>query len=81
MLFRRTTIELLSTARTKVLPILLLIGTLLPAVILVAVEVYAKQDTQLLSYNRYAMFLVPVIGIFVAARRRNSSPATCASGR
>ena len=64
----RSTYGLGRTARTKVLPILLLIGTLLPAVILVAVEVYAKQDTQLLSYNRYAMFLVPVIGIFVAAQ-------------
>jgi ABC-2 type transport system permease protein len=64
----RSTYGLGRTARTKVLPILLLIGTLLPAVILVAVEVYAKQDAQLLSYNRYAMFLIPVIGIFVAAQ-------------
>jgi ABC-2 type transport system permease protein len=64
----RSTYGLGRTARTKVLPILLLIGTLLPAVIVVAVEVYAKQDAQLLSYNRYAMFLIPVIGIFVAAQ-------------
>jgi ABC-2 type transport system permease protein len=64
----RSTYGLGRTARTKVLPILLLVATLLPAVILVAVEVYAKQDAQLLSYNRYAMFLIPVIGIFVAAQ-------------
>lgn len=64
----RSTFGLGRTARTKVLPILLLVATLLPAVIIVAVEVYAKQNAQLLSYNRYAMFLIPVIGIFVAAQ-------------
>jgi ABC-2 type transport system permease protein len=64
----RSTFGLGRTARTKVLPILLVVATLLPAVIIVAVEVYAKQDAQLLSYNRYAMFLIPVIGIFVAAQ-------------
>jgi len=64
----RSTFGLGRTARTKVLPILLLIATVLPAVIIVAVEVYTKQDAQLLSYNRYAMFLIPVIGIFVAAQ-------------
>jgi ABC-2 type transport system permease protein len=64
----RSTFGFGRTARAKVLPILLLVATLLPAVIVVAVEVYAKQDAQLLSYNRYAMFLIPVIGIFVAAQ-------------
>jgi ABC-2 type transport system permease protein len=64
----RSTYGLGRTARTKVLPILLLVATILPAVIVVAVEVYAKRDAQLLSYNRYAMFLIPVIGIFVAAQ-------------
>ena len=64
----RSTYGLGRTARTKVLPILLLVATLMPAVILVAVEVYTKRDAQLLSYNRYAMFLIPVIGIFVAAQ-------------
>jgi len=64
----RSTFGLGRTAWTKVLPILLLVATLLPAVIIVAVEVYAKQKAQLLSYNRYAMFLIPVIGIFVAAQ-------------
>ncbi|MFL6162084.1 MAG: ABC transporter permease [Jatrophihabitantaceae bacterium] len=64
----RSTFGLGRTARTKVLPILLLVATLLPAVIVVAVEVYGKVTAQLLSYNRYAMFLIPVIGIFVAAQ-------------
>lgn len=64
----RSTFGLGRSARTKVLPILLLIATVLPALIVVAVEVYTKQDAQLLSYNRYAMFLIPVIGIFVAAQ-------------
>lgn len=64
----RSTFGLGRTARTKVLPILLLIATVLPALIVVSVEVYTKQQAQLLSYNRYAMFLIPVIGIFVAAQ-------------
>ena len=64
----RSTFGLGRSARTKVLPILLLIATVLPALIVVAVEVYTKQKAQLLSYNRYAMFLIPVIGIFVAAQ-------------
>lgn len=64
----RSTFGLGRSARTKVLPILLLIATVLPALIVVAVEVYTNQDAQLLSYNRYAMFLIPVIGIFVAAQ-------------
>ena len=57
------------SARAKVVPILLLAATLLPALIIVVVEIYLKVDHQLLyTYNRYPMFLVPVIAIFVASQ-------------
>ena len=65
----RSTYGLGRSGRAKVVPILLLIATLLPALIIVVVEIYLKVDHQLLyTYNRYAMFLVPVIAIFVAAQ-------------
>lgn len=64
----RSTFGLGRTARAKVLPILLLVATLFPAVIIVAVEVYTKTEVQPISYNRYAMFLIPVIAIFVASQ-------------
>ncbi|MGI8879295.1 MAG: ABC transporter permease subunit [Jatrophihabitans sp.] len=64
----RSTFGLGRTARAKVLPLLLLVATLLPAVIIVAIEVYAKADVQPISYNRYAMILIPVVAIFVASQ-------------
>jgi ABC-2 type transport system permease protein len=64
----RSTFGLGRTARTKVLPLLLLVAIVAPAVVIVAVEVYAKVDKQLLSYNRYPMFVIAVVAIFVAAQ-------------
>jgi ABC-2 type transport system permease protein len=51
-----------------VLPFLLLIVILLPALILVAVMVQLKSDQQLLPYSRYAMVTQVVIAVFVASQ-------------
>jgi ABC-2 type transport system permease protein len=56
------------STRSKVLPFLLLIVILLPALILVAVMVQLKSDQQLLPYSRYAMVTQVVIAVFVASQ-------------
>ena len=56
------------STRSKVLPFLLLIVILLPALILVAVMVQLKADQQLLPYSRYAMVTQVVIAVFVASQ-------------
>jgi len=56
------------STRSKVLPFLLLIVILLPALILVAVMVQLKADQQLLPYSRYAMVTQVVISVFVASQ-------------
>jgi ABC-2 type transport system permease protein len=56
------------STRSKVLPVLLLIVILLPALILVAVMVQLKADQQLLPYSRYAMVTQLVIAVFVASQ-------------
>lgn len=56
------------STKSKVLPVLLFIVMLLPALILVAVMVQAKLDQQLLPYSRYAMVTQLVISVFVASQ-------------
>jgi ABC-2 type transport system permease protein len=56
------------STRSKVLPVLLLIVILLPALILVAVMVQLKAQEQLLPYSRYAMVTQVVIAVFVASQ-------------
>ena len=56
------------STKSKVLPVLLLIVILLPALILVAVMVQTKADQQLLAYSRYAMVTQVVIAVFVASQ-------------
>jgi ABC-2 type transport system permease protein len=56
------------STRSKVLPVLLLIVMLLPALILVAVMIQLKADAQLLPYSRYAMVTQVVISVFVASQ-------------
>jgi ABC-2 type transport system permease protein len=51
-----------------VLPVLLFIIMLLPALILVAIMVTVKQPQQLLPYSRYAMTTQLVISVFVASQ-------------
>lgn len=56
------------STKSKVLPFLLFVLMLLPALILVAVMVQAKLDRQLLPYSRYAMVTQVVISVFVASQ-------------
>jgi len=56
------------STKSKVLPVLLFIVILLPALILVAVMVQLKADAQLLPYSRYAMVTQVVISVFVASQ-------------
>jgi ABC-2 type transport system permease protein len=56
------------SARSKVLPMLLLALMLLPAVILVAVMVQLKLGHQLLPFVRYAMVTQALVSVFVAAQ-------------
>jgi ABC-2 type transport system permease protein len=56
------------SGRSKVLPVLLLVLMVLPALILVAVMVQAKLDQQLLPYARYPMVTQAVASVFVAAQ-------------
>lgn len=56
------------STKSKVLPFLLFIVMLLPALILVAVMVQAELDKQLLPYSRYAMVTQLVISVFVASQ-------------
>jgi ABC-2 type transport system permease protein len=56
------------STKSKVLPVLLFIIMLLPALILVAIMVTVKQPQQLLPYSRYAMTTQLVISVFVASQ-------------
>ncbi|MBH5335880.1 ABC transporter permease [Streptomyces pactum] len=56
------------SARSKVLPMILLAVMCVPAVILVSVAVFAKTDELPLEYTRYAIYLQAVIGLYVAAQ-------------
>jgi ABC-2 type transport system permease protein len=56
------------STRSKVLPVMLFLVMLLPALILVAVMVQTKVDQQLLPYSRYAMVTQVVISVFVASQ-------------
>lgn len=56
------------SGRSKVLPVLLLVLMVLPALILVAVMVQARLNQQLLPYARYAMVTQAVASVFVAAQ-------------
>jgi ABC-2 type transport system permease protein len=56
------------STRSKVLPALLFIGMLLPALIMVAVMVTAKLNQQIVPYSRYAMTTQLVISVFVASQ-------------
>jgi ABC-2 type transport system permease protein len=56
------------SGKSKVLPMLLLVLMVLPALILVAVMVQLKLDHQLLPYARYAMVTQLLVSVFVAAQ-------------
>jgi ABC-2 type transport system permease protein len=56
------------STKSKVLPFLMFILILLPALILVAVMVQLKLDEQLIPYSRYAMVTQLVISVFVASQ-------------
>jgi ABC-2 type transport system permease protein len=56
------------STKSKVLPVLLFVVMLLPALILVAVMVQARLDQQPLPYARYAMVTQLVISVFVASQ-------------
>jgi ABC-2 type transport system permease protein len=56
------------SGKSKVLPLLLLVLMVLPALILVAVMVQLKMDEQLLPYARYAMVTQLLVSVFVAAQ-------------
>jgi ABC-2 type transport system permease protein len=55
------------TAKSKVLPMLLAAAMAFPALIMVAVTVFTGTDELPVAYTEYALFLQPVVGIFVAA--------------
>jgi ABC-2 type transport system permease protein len=55
-------------AKYKVLPMLLLTIMLLPALIIVGVQVVVGLDEQVLPYSRYAVIMLLVISIFVAVQ-------------
>lgn len=56
------------STKSKVLPVLLFIAMMLPALIMVAVMVQLKVSQQLLPYSRYAMVTQLVISVFVASQ-------------
>ncbi|WP_051831394.1 ABC transporter permease [Streptomyces violens] len=60
------------SARTKVLPMILLAVMCVPAAILVAVTVFTKARDLPLDYTRYAVYLQAVIGLFLAAQAPQS---------
>jgi ABC-2 type transport system permease protein len=55
-------------ARYKVLPMLLLAIMLIPALIIVGVQVVVDLDEQVLPYSRYSIIMLLVISIFVAVQ-------------
>lgn len=64
----RSTYGLGRSARSKVLPFLLAGAMLLPAVIIVAVMMFARLQDLPLPYERYFVVTQAVIGIFVASQ-------------
>ena len=56
------------SAKSKVLPAMLLAAMCLPAAIIVAVTVYAKLRALPMQYTRYAIVLQAVIGLYLAAQ-------------
>jgi ABC-2 type transport system permease protein len=54
--------------RYKVLPMLLLAIMLIPALIIVGVQVIVDLDEQVIPYSRYAVMMQLVIGVFVAVQ-------------
>lgn len=60
------------SARSKVLPMLLLAVMCGPAAILVAVTVVTKANDLPVEYTRYAIYLQAVIGLFLAAQAPQS---------
>ncbi|NUS16532.1 MAG: ABC transporter permease [Streptomyces sp.] len=60
------------SAKSKVLPMILLGVMCLPALIMVAVTVFAARDDLPLAYTRYAVVLQAVITLFVAAQAPQS---------
>lgn len=56
------------STKSKVLPVLLFIAMLLPAVILVAVMVVGRTGKQVVPYSQYAMTTQMVISVFVASQ-------------
>lgn len=60
------------SAKSKVLPMILLAVMCLPAGILVAVAVATDQDELPIEYTRYAIVVQAVIGLFVAAQAPQS---------
>ncbi len=55
-------------AKYKVLPMLMLAIMLLPALIIVGVQVIVSLDEQVLPYSRYAVIMLFVISVFVAVQ-------------
>ncbi len=60
------------SARSKVVPLLLLGVMCLPALIIAAVVTGTKQDSMPLPYTRYAIVLQAVVSLFVAAQAPQS---------
>lgn len=60
------------SAKSKVLPMILLAAICLPALILVAVTVFADLDKLPVDYTRYAVVLQAVITLFVASQAPQS---------
>lgn len=54
--------------KSKILPFLLFGVMLLPALGSVAILAYLKQPEALISYSKYAVYLQPVVAIFVASQ-------------
>ncbi|MFC0601770.1 ABC transporter permease [Streptomyces palmae] len=60
------------SAKSKVLPMILLAVMCLPAGIIVAVAVVSKADDLPVDYTRYAIYLQAVIGLYTAAQAPQS---------
>ncbi|GFE15525.1 membrane protein [Streptomyces glebosus] len=60
------------SAKSKALPLLLLVAMCLPAAIMVAVTVVTKAQALPVGYSRYAVFLQAVIGLYLAAQAPQS---------
>ncbi|MGK5498024.1 ABC transporter permease [Streptomyces sp. URMC 125] len=60
------------SAKSKVLPFVLLAVMVLPAGIIVAVAVFTKADELPVKYTDYALLLQPVIGLYLASQAPQS---------